>query len=140
MSRIRSIHPGLFTDEAFMEASIPARMLIMGLWCEAWDDGVFEIKPLTIKARVFPADAVSVLDLLQELERLSFFCRFEADGKVFGAIRNFRKWQRPKTPNKSGVLPDGLRKYVGITDDDSGNVSEKVPQREDEGGRREETD
>ena len=51
MSRIRSIHPGLFTDEAFMEASIPARMLIMGLWCEAWDDGVFEIKPLTIKAR-----------------------------------------------------------------------------------------
>ena len=41
MARIRSVHPGLFTDEAFMGASSDARILMIGLWCQAWDDGVF---------------------------------------------------------------------------------------------------
>lgn len=152
MSRIRSIHPGLFTDEAFMTASVHARMLVIGLWTEAWDDGVFEWKPMTLKARLFPVDAVDIQELLTELDGLGFICRFTcADGKNYGAIRNFRKWQRPKTPNASGVLPDEFRKYVGFKGDELedisepfpkhfGNASEKCPQREDVGGRREDVE
>lgn len=32
MARIRSVHPGLYTDEAFMTLSMAARVLIVGLW------------------------------------------------------------------------------------------------------------
>lgn len=144
MSRIRSIHPGLFTDEAFMAASAHARILVLGLWCEAWDDGVFERKPLTLKARIFPVDSVDVPALLSELECLGFFKSFEANGKPYSALRNFRKYQRPKKPNRSGVLPSELRTYVGLTEDgsepvpnQSGNGGEKFPQMEDGGGRME---
>lgn len=137
MARIRSIHPGLFTDEAFMTASAHARLLIIGIWTEAWDDGVFEWKPLTLKARLFPVDAVNVAELLAELVTLGFVQQFDA-GKSYGAIRNFQRYQRPKKPNKSGVLPNSLREYVGIVPNQSGTGGEKPPQMEDgEGGEGE---
>lgn len=149
MARIRSIHPGLFTDEAFMQASAHARLLIIGVWTEAFDDGVFEWKPITLKAKIFPNDNVDVLELLRELEDLCFVAVFTAKGKHYGAIRNFQKWQRPKSPNSSEVLPEDLHDYVGVkakepvtatelVPEHSGNASEKSPQREEEGGRVEE--
>lgn len=147
MARIRSIHPGLFTDESFMSASMSARLLIMGVWCEAWDDGIFEWKPVTLKAKIFPVDNVDTTAVLSELEALNFICRFSADGKPFGAIRNFCKWQRPKKPNSSGSLPQELRIYVGYPASGSElvpnllpTISEKPPQREEVGGRREDED
>lgn len=140
MSRIRSIHPGLFTDEAFMSASAHARLLIIGIWTEAWDDGVFEWKPLTLKARIFPVDSVDVPALLSELEGLCFIRKFEAGGKAYGAVRNFRKYQRPKKPNKSEVLPNDLVSYVAIPEEVPNQFptsGEKSPQMEDRGCRRE---
>lgn len=112
MARIRSIHPGIFTDEAFMQASKDARVLIFGLWCEAWDDGVFEWKPLTLKARIFPVDNVDVPALLNELECLRVFKRFRVHGRDYAALRNFGRFQHPKKPNSSKVLPSELKEYV----------------------------
>lgn len=140
MARIRSVHPGLFTDEAFASASMSARMLLIGIWTEAWDDGVFEWKPLTLKMKIFPVDNVDVPALLSELEGLGFFRKFDVDGKPYGAVRNFCKFQRPKTPNSSRVLPDDFRTYVGLPPASSeplpnhfGNASEKSSQMEDGG-------
>lgn len=128
MSRIRSLHPGLFTDDRYMGISLAARELLKGLWCEADDQGVFEWRPLTLKARIMPADAVDVGNLLSELSDAMFVSAFDEGGKRYGAIRNFRKFQRPKRPTKSYPLPAGLRNYVGLPgehsaadDDDGGN-------------------
>ncbi len=134
MARIRSIHPGLFTDEAFMTASAHARLLIIGIWTESWDDGVFEWKPLTLKARLFPVDAINVAELLAELVTLGFVQQFDA-GKPYGAIRNFQKYQRPKKPNSSGVLPECLHEYVHAVPNQPPPSGEKSPQMEDGGGR-----
>lgn len=142
MPRIRSVHPGLFTDEAFMQASLQARLLMIGIWTECFDDGVFEWKPLTLKARIFPVDNCDLPALLSELESLNFIQAFEAGGKKYGAVRNFRKYQRPKKPTESKVLPHELRTFVALTDDISepvgnqfGTSGEKSPQMEDGGGR-----
>lgn len=124
MARIRSIHPGIFTDEAFMQASPHARLLVIGLWCEAWDDGVFEWKPLTLKARIFPVDTVEVTALLDELSGLDFLRRFETGGKAYGVIRNFQRFQRPKKPNSSGVLPAGLAGFAGAGAGGTGTAPE----------------
>lgn len=144
MARIRSIHPGLFTDESFMSASIHARMLLIGIWTEAYDDGVFEWKPITLKARIFPVDNVEIIALLAELVSLNFAVEFEKGGKRYGAIRNFCKFQRPKKPNSSGSLPNELREYVGLASIGSEPApnqfrtsSENSPQMEDGGWRME---
>lgn len=143
MARIRSIHPGIFTDEGFMSLSVEARVLLIGIWCEAFDDGVFAWKPLTLKARIFPADNVDIGNLLSELNDAQFLTQFDHDGKFYGAVRNFRLFQRPKKPNSSELLPDHLRTYVGLTVDGSPPVpnqlptsSEKSPQMEDGGDNR----
>lgn len=146
MARIRSIHPGLFTDEAFMAASMPARILLIGIWTEAWDDGVFEWKPIVLKARIFPADTVDVIALLAELEALNFIRKVDRNGRGYGLIRNFKRYQRPKKPNQSGIISELDADYVGRVRncDDTGSEpvphqfptgTEKSPQMEDGGGR-----
>lgn len=146
MARIRSIHPGLFTDEAFMSASPMARLLMIGLWTEAWDDGVFEWKPIVIKARIFPADACDADALLCELASLGSIKRVERGGKFYGLIRNFRKFQRPKKPNNSGISSEVDTEFLGPEHTSSDPVpnqfrtsSENPPQMEDGGCSKENT-
>ena len=158
MARIRSVHPGQWTDEDFVECDYPARLLAIAIRNEADDQGVFEWKPRALKMRLFPADTLDLADLLDELVANRIVRRFEVEGKAYGAIRNFRRYQRPKKPNAVYPLPADLRDYVAIGSDeltpgaDEGDgsepvgnqfgtggeaVSETAQQMEEEGGRME---
>lgn len=132
MPRIRSIHPGLFTDEAFVSCSPLARLLYIGLWTEADDQGLFEWKPLSLRMRIFPADNADVGELLDELASHDMVRSFDNAGRKFGAIRNFRRFQRPKKPNSTHVMPPEFRNYVGLEGDSSelrGGDGNKIPNR-----------
>lgn len=119
MARIRSIHPGIFTDESYMALSFAARELIKGIWCEADDGGVFDWKPATLKARIMPNDALDLASLLQELVEGRFIGRFEVGGRPYGAVRNFCKYQHPKKPTYPNPLPDKWRSWVGRAESSS---------------------
>lgn len=123
-----------------MSISAHARLLYIGLWTEAWDDGVFEWKPIRLKARIFPADNVDVLALLNELEAVDCIKQSEFEGRPVGLIRNFRLYQRPKKPNSSGMLSEQDAAYVGSVPNQYGTGGEIVSQMEDGGGRKEEED
>ena len=145
MARIRSLHPGWFTDEAVLSCSPLARILVLGLWTEADDKGVFEWKPVQLKVRILPVDTADAAALLDELASFDLVRRFEVAGKSYGAVRNFRRWQRPKKPNSLHPLPSELHLYVGLPPENSepvrnqfGTGGEKSPQMEDVGCRREE--
>lgn len=144
MARIRSIHPGFFTDEELVGTSMAARLLVIGLWIEADDKGVFEWKPITLKMRIFPVDNVEIPELLDELVQARAIKQYEIDGRKYGAIRNFCQYQRPKSPNDVHPMPDDFRNWVGSPREISPPIprkGEKPPQREeggeDEGGRTE---
>jgi hypothetical protein len=147
MARIRSIHPGLYTDEAYVSVSMAARVLLPGVWTECDDHGVFEWKPLTLKMKIFPADSADVATLLVELSNAGIVQKFTHDGKEFGAVRNFCAYQRPKKPAYRHPLPDELRTYVAYKEPSSepvggqfGTGGEIPPQMEDgekeEGGEK----
>lgn len=112
MARIRSIHPGLYTDESFATLTMAARVLIIGIWNHADDGGGFEWKPLTLKMRIFPADNIDVSELLTELEANDIVKKYDVDGKIYGAVRNFGKWQKPKKPSRFCPMPEHVRKYA----------------------------
>lgn len=144
MARIRSIHPGIFTDEGFASLSMAARVLLLGVWTEADDHGVFEWKPVTLKMRVMPVDNVSIPELLAECERADVLKRFTS-GKSYGLVRNFCRFQRPKKPKYTHPIPPELYTYAGLKEDGSLLVlhqsrtsGESQAQREDEGGEGEE--
>lgn len=152
MSRIRSVHPGFFTDEDLVSVSFAARLLFIGLGVEADDKGVFEWKPLTIKMRIFPADNVDAAALLAELETIGAIKSYDVAGKKYGAIRNFRRFQKPKTPNDIYPAPREILAFVGLVSEmDEGDEpsfpqkgetlpqnGEIAPQMEDGGWRGEE--
>jgi len=144
MARIRSVHPGFFTDEELVCVSMAARLLFIGLGVEADDKGIFEWKPLSIKMKIFPADSLDIDTLLAELEHANAIRKYEIDGRQYGAIRNFRKFQRPKTPNDIHPAPPDIRNYVGLDVPTSetlpqsgGKPSEIRPQMEDGGDKME---
>ena len=148
MSRIRSIHPGLWTDEAFVSLSPFARLLAMGLWNECDDKGTFVWSPVQMKMRLLPADNVDAVALMAEIETQGIIRRYEVDGKAYGAVRNFCKFQRPKKPNDIHPAPAEIRHFVGFSgellDGEQGGVPNRLPtgggkssQMEDGGGKRE---
>uniref|UniRef100_UPI002620FC1C hypothetical protein n=1 Tax=Acidocella sp. TaxID=50710 RepID=UPI002620FC1C len=69
-------------------------------------------------------DQVDIDALIAELVALQFLRLFEVDGREYGAIRNFRKWQKPKKPSHSGILPAELVGFVGI---DPEELAKPVP-------------
>lgn len=138
MARIRSTHPGQWTDEEFVSCSPLARLLAIALRNEADDQGVFEWKPLMLKMRLLPADACDVAELLAELEASNQVRRYEVDGRAYGIIRNFTKFQRPKSPNAAHPLPPDFPSASETLPKDCGETSEKSAQMEDVGGRRKE--
>jgi hypothetical protein len=130
MARIRSLHPGQWTDEQFVTCSPLARLLCLGLRNEADDGGVFEWKPVTLKMRILPADNCDAVALLAELEAVNSIRSYEIGGRKFGAIRNFKRFQRPKKPNQSHPRAEWVEAYVAASSepetDDDGSGSEAV--------------
>lgn len=106
MARIRSVHPSLWTDENFVSLTMASRLFLVGLWGEADDYGIFEWKPVGLKMRIMPADAVDAGELLSECEASGFLVRIERAGKPYGLVRNFRKFQRPKNPSEPSITVD----------------------------------
>ena len=74
-----------------MELSIPARLLFIGLWNYACDNGHLQDKPKQIKMRILPGDDVNCTELLRELEDSGRILR--ASGVI--TIPNFGRHQKP---------------------------------------------
>jgi hypothetical protein len=127
MARIRSVHPGLFTDEAFVGLSSDAQVLLIGLWTECDDQGVFEWKPNTIRMRLRPVKDGPVEPLLSELEAANCMRRYEVNGRQLCAIRNFREYQKPKSPKAWHPITDEIRKYTAPKKDRAETNVVEVP-------------
>lgn len=91
MPKIRGIKPDYWTDEDIVDLTIPARLLFIGLWSYACDNGHLQDKPKQIKMRVLPGDDVNASELLRELEDGGRIRR--AGGWI--TIPNFTKHQKP---------------------------------------------
>ncbi|GAN66886.1 hypothetical protein [Acetobacter orientalis] len=124
MARIRSVHPGIWTDEAFMDLSPFARLLIIGLWTEADDGGAFAWKPKQLKVRILGSDDVNIEALLHELSKQGFILHYSCDGSEFGAIRNFGKFQSPKKPSRKWPMSEEIRQFSATSKIEEETVSQ----------------
>ena len=91
MAKIRGFKPDLWTDEDFVEVSAFARLLWLGMWNYACDNGHLPDKSKQIKMRVLPTDDVNCAELLRELEVQGLIER--ADGWL--TIPNLTRHQKP---------------------------------------------
>ena len=91
MPKIRGFKSDLWTDEDFVELSPFARLLWLGMWNYACDNGHLADKSKQIKMRVLPTDDVNCAELLRELEAHGRIVR--ENGVI--TIPNFTKHQKP---------------------------------------------
>lgn len=109
MPKIRGVKPELWTDENFVELSPLARLLWIGLWNFACDNGHVQDKSKQIKMRILPTDDANCAELLREIEAQDLIER--ADGWI--TIPNLTHHQKPHkrwyvTCDKPGCeLPEG---------------------------------
>ncbi len=91
MAKIRGFKPDLWTDEDFVELSPLARLLWLGMWNFACDNGHLADKSKQIKMRVLPTDDVNVAELLREIADQGLIQR--ADGWI--TVPNLTRHQKP---------------------------------------------
>jgi hypothetical protein len=77
---------------------------------------------------VLPADNVDAVELMAELEANDCIRRYEIDGKFYGAVRNFAKFQRPKAPNDIHPATDAILVFAGHSPAKDKPVTETLPQ------------
>lgn len=91
MAKIRGIRPEFWTDEDIVELTMPARLLFIGLWNHACDNGHVSDKPKQLKMRILPGDDIDIETLLLELvDRRRIFRK---DGII--TIPKFAHHQKP---------------------------------------------
>lgn len=105
MSRARNIKPGFFKNDILAECSPLARILFVGLWCEADREGRLEDRVKRIKADCLPYDDCDVSALLDELNVRGFIVRYEANGSHYIAIPEFAKHQNPHCKEQASTIP-----------------------------------
>lgn len=67
MAKIRGVKPETWTDEKFVSVSPLARLLFIGMWNHACDNGHIDNSPMQLKMRILPADNCDVEALRDEL-------------------------------------------------------------------------
>lgn len=121
MARIRTIKPKFWTDGKMVQCSFAARLLFIGLWNFADDNGNLERSSEEIKMQIFPGDNVDCETLLMELITQGVVIEYSVNARKFLHIRNFLKHQvinRKSTTN----LPD-----YDNSNDSTISYNEKLP-------------
>ena len=112
--RTRIVKPDFFTNEELASCEPLARILYIGLWCLADKHGIFEWRPLRMRAKIFPFDGCVVEPLLEQLLNQELIFQYSVNGENFGIIPTFLKHQKPhKDEKKSGfpLPPENLQKF-----------------------------
>jgi hypothetical protein len=102
MARIRTVKPEFFTSEDIISLSPFARLLYIGMWCEADREGRFAWKPNTLKLRYFPADNIEIYSLCDEIVAAGLVVTY-GDGLAF--IPSFSKHQSINPREAASTFP-----------------------------------
>jgi len=142
MPRKRMIDPAFWRDEKVGLLTFAERLLFIGLWNYADDEGYGRANPALLKADIFPYDeGLTTEDLaafIQKLEELGFITLYSVNQQSYYHVKNFLKYQTISKPTKSTLpkpnlsLPEHLRSTPGVLPEYSWNTPSQVEVEEEE--------
>lgn len=127
MARIRTIKPEFFTSDDTCSLSPLARLLYVGLWCEADREGRLVWAPRAFKRRYLPEDDCNIDAICEELRDAGLVALY---GDTLAYIPTFSKHQHVNPREAASVLPSP-------SDDTSGTRSDASVTHREEGKERE---
>lgn len=145
------IDPGFWRDEKLAGCSYMERLLFIGLWTFAEDNGVGRASPLLIKADVFPYETLREADIKKSLVKLAglgLIRLYEVDSQMYYHVTNFRKHQtinkpsqcylpkppsvqrNPVSPGNTGDVNADCMDIQVVLPEDSGSTTTPLPSQE----------
>lgn len=103
MARIRTVKPEIWTDEKVVECSIPARLLFIGMFNFADDNGNLVNSPKRIKMQIFPADVIDCEPLIKELITHGVLMEYSVNDVSYLNVKGFNKHQKINRPSKTNI-------------------------------------
>jgi DnaD/phage-associated family protein len=107
LARRRMIDPNFWESLDVWNLTIRQRLLAIGLFSLADDEGRGIADARWLKAKIFPADdEVSPAEIERDLQAIGqhlSFVLYEAEGKKYYAWLNWRKWQAVEKPRESAI-------------------------------------
>ena len=132
MARMRTIKPEFWTDDEIVDLDLLPKLLYIGLWNFADDDGYIEASARRIKRLIFPDNDYDVAGALEALLSSGRIGEFDSDqGRVFKILR-FKEHQRPQHPTATKYT--NIRAVSGSPHEDSGEVLSPHSVEESSGG------
>jgi hypothetical protein len=111
------IDPNIWQSEDVSKLSVFDRLLFIGLFSNADDEGRGRANPALLRATVFPYDEIRVADIAKSLSNIgrhTSVILYESNGNQYYAFQNWDKWQRVDKPLKS-VIPPPVESDSGVT-------------------------
>lgn len=122
MARKRMIDPNFWRDEKISELTCMERLLFIGLWTFADDEGRGRANPKLLMSDIFPYDSIKISDMNKSVERLNalnLIKIYQVDEQMYYSVNNFQKYQTINRPSPSIIPPpneDSLNIHGGLTD------------------------
>ena len=110
MARSRIIKPDFFTSDDIVAITPYARLLYIGLWCEADRMGRLTWSPSTFHRRYLPEDEVQIATVVGELLTRGLVVTYEFGGASYAHIPTFLDHQTPNNRESESKLPEPPRR------------------------------
>ncbi len=116
MARIRSIKPTFWRDQKIGKMKRDIRLMYIGLWNLADDEGVINADASLIKSELFPYDddlrVNTVQDWIDHLIEARRIVPFEFNGEGYYIIRTFKDHQNINRPQGSKIPKEIIQKFL----------------------------
>jgi len=142
MARIRSIKPEFFKHLELQELENEYRgqyvmFIYAGLWTQCDKNGVFFYNAKVLKNEILPYIEFDMQISLDILEKRGYFIKFSANGRDYGFVQNFNKYQFPTknekdSPAKYPLPPKEILEGSQAQIEKFPSISENVPSNDTE--------
>lgn len=124
MARIRSIKPSIWSDQRFVELSLNARLLCLGMISNADDDGRLIASGVSLIGAVFPHDDLSPKTVEKWRDEIAETGLVTVYRQGKGTYAAFPKWDRHQVIRKhlASTLPTPPKALSAVPSDAPGNA------------------
>ena len=146
MARRRMIDPAIWQSESFAKLTPLGKLMFIGMFSLADDEGKGRSKAIYLKSVLFPYDdgmrLIDVEKALSEIGSNMSVTFYAHDGNDYYRLDNWRKWQRVDKPQPS-IIPDpGVTETIPriipeSVENDSGMIPRSIPPKGKEVKRKE---
>ncbi len=141
MARKRMIDPNIWQSEDFSKLSTLGKLVFIGLFSLADDEGRGRCNPVYLKSTLFPYEegirSADIDKTLSEISSNMSVIFYSCDGSSYYSLYNWNTWQKIDKPSQSKIPEYDEKTMQILFDEHSTNNRRGVPPKRKEDNRKE---